>query len=200
MRLWTFSISILFLRLVIIFLSRIGKEWPMHSGRIIFSQLMSFFPRHAFNKCVRRYQGEHRIRNFSCLDQFLCMTFAQLTYRESLRDIETCLRAMQPKLYHAGIRSKVSRSTLADANEKRDWRIYADFAHVLIGMARELYASEDFGLQITQAAYALDSTTIDLCLSLFPWASFREQKCAIKLHVSGNEKGTTYGTDGFAKH
>jgi IS4 transposase len=118
------------------------------------------------------------------------MTFAQLTYRESLRDIETCLRAMQPKLYHAGIRSKVSRSTLADANEKRDWRIYADFAHVLIGMARELYASEDFGLQITQAAYALDSTTIDLCLSLFPWASFRKQKGAIKLHTEMDLRGS----------
>jgi len=118
------------------------------------------------------------------------MAFAQLTYRESLRDIETCLRAMQPKLYHAGIRGKVSRSTLADANEKRDWRIYADFAHVLIGMARELYADEDFGLQITQAAYALDSTTIDLCLSLFPWASFRQQKGAIKLHTEMDLRGS----------
>ena len=162
----------------------------MHSGRIIFSQLMSFFPRHEFNRCVHRYQGEYRIRNFSCFDQFLCMAFAQLTYRESLRDIETCLRAMQPKLYHAGIRGKVSRSTLADANEKRDWRIYADFAHVLIGMARELYADEDFGLQITQAAYALDSTTIDLCLSLFPWASFRQQKGAIKLHTEMDLRGS----------
>lgn len=155
----------------------------MHSGRMIFSQVMSFFPRYEFNKCVHRYQGEYRTRNFSCFDQFLCMAFAQLTYRESLRDIEICLRAIQPRLYHAGFRSKVSRSTLADANEKRDWRIYADFAHVLIGTARELYASEDFGLQITQAAYALDSTTIDLCLSLFPWASFRQQKGAIKLHI-----------------
>jgi len=118
------------------------------------------------------------------------MAFAQLTYRESLRDIEICLRAMQPKLYHAGIRGKVSRSTLADANEKRDWRIYADFAHVLIGIARELYASEDFGLQITQAAYALDSTTIDLCLSLFPWASFRKQKGAIKLHTEMDLRGS----------
>jgi IS4 transposase len=118
------------------------------------------------------------------------MAFAQLTYRESLRDIETCLRAMQPKLYHAGFRGQVSRSTLADANEKRDWRIYADFAHVLIGIARELYASEDFGLQITQAAYALDSTTIDLCLSLFPWASFREQKGAIKLHTEMDLRGS----------
>jgi IS4 transposase len=118
------------------------------------------------------------------------MAFAQLTYRESLRDIEICLRAMQPKLYHAGIRGKVSRSTLADANEKRDWRIYADFAHVLIGMARELYADEDFGLQITQAAYALDSTTIDLCLSLFPWAAFRQQKGAIKLHTEMDLRGS----------
>ena len=162
----------------------------MHSGRIIFSQLMSFFPRYEFNKCVRRYQGEYRIRNFSCFDQFLCMAFAQLTYRESLRDIEICLRAMQSRLYHAGFRGKVSRSTLADANEKRDWRIYADFAHVLIGTARKLYASEDFGLQITQAAYALDSTTIDLCLSLFPWASFRQQKGAIKLHPEMDLRGS----------
>ena len=162
----------------------------MHSGRIIFSQLMSFFPRYEFNKCVRRYQDEYRARNFSCFDQFLCMAFAQLTYRESLRDIEICLRAMQSRLYHAGFRSKVSRSTLADANEKRDWRIYADFAHVLIGTARKLYASEDFGLQITQAAYALDSTTIDLCLSLFPWASFRQQKGAIKLHTEMDLRGS----------
>src|SRR4030043_1795639 len=162
----------------------------MHSGRIIFSQLMSFLPKREFNKCVHRYRGEHHIRSFSCFDQLLCMAFAQLTYRESLRDIEICLRAMQPKLYHAGIRGKVSRSTLADANEKRDWRIYADFAHVLIGIARELYASEDFGLQITQAAYALDSTTIDLCLSLFPWASFREQKGAIKLHTEMDLRGS----------
>jgi len=162
----------------------------MHSGRIIFSQLMSFFPRYEFNKCVRRYQGDHRIRNFSCFDQFLCMAFAQLTYRESLRDIEICLRAMQSRLYHAGFRGKVSRSTLADANEKRDWRIYADFAHVLIGTARELYASEEFGLQVTQAAYALDSTTIDLCLSLFPWASFRQQKGTIKLHTEMDLRGS----------
>ena len=162
----------------------------MHSGRIIFSQLMSFLPKHEFNKCVHRYQGEQHIRSFSCFDQFLCMAFAQLTYRESLRDIEICLRAMQPKLYHAGIRGKVSRSTLADANEKRDWRIYAGFAHVLIGMARELYANEEFGLQITEAAYALDSTTIDLCLSLFPWASFRKQKGAIKLHTEMDLRGS----------
>jgi len=162
----------------------------MLSGRIIFSQLMSFLPRHEFNKCVRRYQGEYRVRDFSCFDQFLCLAFAQLTYRESLRDIETCLRAMQPKLYHAGIRSKVSRSTLADANEKRDWRIYADFASVLIRMARQLYADEDFGLQLDQTAYALDSTIIDLCLSLFPWASFRQHKGAIKLHTEMDLRGS----------
>jgi len=162
----------------------------MHSGRIIFSQLMSFLPKHEFNKCVQRYRGEHHIRSFSCFDQFLSMAFAQLTYRESLRDIEICLRALQPKLYHAGFRGKVSRSTLADANEKRDWRIYAGFAHVLIGMARELYANEEFGLQITEAAYALDSTTIDLCLSLFPWASFRKQKGAIKLHTEMDLRGS----------
>jgi len=162
----------------------------MNSGRIIFPQLMSFLPEREFSKCVHRYRGEYRIRTFSCFDQFLCMAFAQLTYRESLRDIEICLRAMQPKLYHAGIRGKVSRSTLADANEKRDWRIYADFAHVLIGMARELYVDEDFGLQITEAAYALDSTTIDLCLSLFPWASFRQHKGAIKLHTEMDLRGS----------
>jgi IS4 transposase len=162
----------------------------MNSGRIIFPQLMSFLPEREFSKCVHRYRGEYHIRTFSCFDQFLCMAFAQLTYRESLRDIEICLRAMQPKLYHAGIRGKVSRSTLADANEKRDWRIYADFAHVLIGMARELYVDEDFGLQITEAAYALDSTTIDLCLSLFPWASFRQHKGAIKLHTEMDLRGS----------
>jgi transposase len=162
----------------------------MHSGRIIFPQLMNFLPEREFSKCVHRYRGEYHIRTFSCFDQLLCMAFAQLTYRESLRDIEICLRAMQPKLYHAGIRGKVSRSTLADANEKRDWRIYADFAHVLIGMARELYVDEDFGLQITEAAYALDSTTIDLCLSLFPWASFRQHKGAIKLHTEMDLRGS----------
>jgi len=162
----------------------------MYSGRIIFSQLMSFLPKHEFNRYVHRYRGEYWIRSFSCFDQFLCMAFAQLTYRESLRDIETCLRAMQPKLYHAGIRGRVSRSTLADANEKRDWRIYADFAHVLIGMARELYADEDFGVQLNQTVYALDSTTIDLCLSLFPWASFRQHKGAIKLHTEMDLRGS----------
>jgi hypothetical protein len=161
----------------------------MHSGRIVFSQLMDFLPKHEFNKCVRRYRGHYRLRTFSCFDQFLCMAFAQLTYRESLRDIETCLRAMHPKLYHAGIRGNVSRSTLADANEKRDWRIYADFAHVLIRTARQLYANEDFGLQLEQATYILDSTTIDLCLSLFPWAHFRKRKGAIKLHTLMDLRG-----------
>ncbi len=161
----------------------------MHGGRIVFSQLMDFLPRHEFNKCVRRYRGLCRLRTFSCFDQFLCMAFAQLTYQESLRDIETCLQAMRPKLYHAGIRGNISRSTLADANEKRDWRIYADFAHVLIRTARQLYANEDFGLELEQTAYVLDSTTIDLCLSLFPWAHFRKRKGAIKLHTLMDLRG-----------
>ena len=161
----------------------------MHSGRTIFSQLMDFLPRHEFNKCVKEYQGHYRIRTFSCFNQFLCMAFAQLTYRESLRDIETCLRALQPKLYHAGIRGHVSRSTLADANEKRNWRIYADFAQGLIRIARHLYADEDFGLELEETAYVLDSTTIDLCLSLFPWAHFRKRKGAIKLHTLMDLRG-----------
>ena len=155
----------------------------MYSGRIVFSQLMDFLPKHEFNKCVRRYQGNYRVRRFSCFDQFLCMAFAQLTYRESLREIETCLRALQPKLYHAGIRSKVARSTVAEANENRDWRVYADFAQVLIQRARNLYAEDEFGVVLDQAAYVFDSTTIDLCLSLFPWAHFRKRKGAIKLHT-----------------
>ena len=155
----------------------------MHTGRIVFSQLMDFLPRHEFNRCVRRYHGNYRTRHFKCRDQFLCMAFAQLTGRESLRDIETCLRAMQPKLYHAGLRYPVSRSTLADANENRDWRIYADFAQVLIGHARKLYSQDDFGVQLEETAYVFDSSTIDLCLSLFPWARFRQRKAAIKLHT-----------------
>ena len=154
----------------------------MYTGRMIFSQLVDFFPKHEFDRCVRRYQGNYRIRRFSCFDQFLCMAFAQLTYRESLRDIETSLRAMQNKLYHMGIRGRVSRSTLADANESQDWRIYADFAQVLIHMARDLYRDEPFGTELEETVYALDSTTIDLCLSLFPWARFRKTKSAIKLH------------------
>ena len=162
----------------------------MYTGQMIFSQLMDFLPKHEFDKCVRRYQGNYRVRKFSCLDQFRCMAFAQLTYRESLRDIETCLRAVQPKLYHVGIRGKVSRSTLADANETRDWRIYADFAQVLIGMARKLYAEDDFGLALQQTAYGLDSTTIDLCLSLFPWARFRRRKGAVKVHTLMDLRGS----------
>ena len=162
----------------------------MYTGRIVFSQLMDFLPRHEFNRCVRLYRGNHRTRKFSCFDQFLCMAFAQLTGRESLRDIETCLRAMQPKLYHAGIRGKVSRNTLAKANEKRDWRIYRDFAHVLIRTARRLYAGDSFGVELEQTAYALDATTIDLCLSLFPWARFRKRKGAIKLHTLMDLRGS----------
>ena len=155
----------------------------MLNDRYIFSQLMDFLPRHEFDRCVARYQGNRRIRNFSCFDQFLCMAFAQLTYRESLRDIETCLRALHKKLYHAGFRGAIARSTFADANEHRDWRIYADFAQVLIAHARQLYQADGFGVQLEQTAYALDSTTIDLCLKLFPWARFRRRKGAIKLHT-----------------
>ena len=162
----------------------------MYTGQIVFSQLMDFLPKHEFNQCVRRYQGNYRVRKFSCLDQFLCMVFAQLTYRESLRDTETCLRAVQSKLYHVGIRGRVSRSTLADANETRDWRIWADFAQVLVGRARQLYAGESFGLALQQSAYALDSTTIDLCLSLFPWARFRRRKGGIKVHTLMDLRGS----------
>ena len=155
----------------------------MNSGRTVFSQLMDFLPKYDFTRCVDRYRGNHRVRSFSCLDQYRCMAFAQLTYRESLRDIECCLRAMREKLYHMGIRGKISRSTLADANEKRDWRIYCDFAQVLIHIARKLYADDDFGLELEETVYALDASTIDLCLSLFPWARFRKTKGAIKLHT-----------------
>jgi len=162
----------------------------MHTGKLVFAQLMDLLPLHEFQKCVQRYQGNYRVKNFSCLDQFLTMAFAQLTYRESLRDIESCLRAMEPRLYHMGIRGNISRSTLADANETRDWRIYADFAQVLIGIARPLYLNDDFGVQLKQAAYAFDSTTIDLCLELFPWAKFRKNKAAIKLHTLLNLRGS----------
>ena len=155
----------------------------MNTGRIVFSQIMDFLPLREFRKCVKRYRGNYKVQKFSCMDQFLCMAFAQLTYRESLRDIEACLRAMQSKLYHMGIRSRVSKSTLADANENRDWRIYADFAQVLIHIARGLYAKEEFGIELDQTVYALDSTTIDLCLSLFPWAKFRKHKAGVKLHT-----------------
>lgn len=155
----------------------------------VFAQVMDFLPIRAFRHCVERYRGNHKVQSFSCLDQFFCMAFAQLTYRESLRDIETCLRVMQPKLYHMGIRGRVARSTLADANENRDWRIYADFAQVLIAQARPLYINEDFGVDLEATVYALDSSTIDLCLSLFPWARFRRTKGAIKLHTLLNLRG-----------
>jgi hypothetical protein len=160
-----------------------GKGSAMNSGRTIFAQLLDFLPKHQFNECVRRYRGHHRLRRFSCLDQFLAMAFAQLTGRESLRDIETCLRALGGKLYHAGFRGRVSRSTLADANDHRDWRIWADLANWLIGQARPLYVDDNFGVALDQPAYAFDSTTIDLCLALFPWAQFRRHKAAVKLHT-----------------
>lgn len=156
----------------------------MYDGQIVFAQLMDWVPRRPFDTCVRRYDGERRVRRFSCRDQFLCMAFAQLTYRESLRDIETCLRAMEAKLYHAGFRGgRVSRSTLADANERRDWRIWSDLAAVLIDRARQRYADQPMSVMLKQTVYAFDSTTIDLCLSLFPWAHFRRAKAAIKLHT-----------------
>ena len=162
----------------------------MNSGKTIFAQLMEFLPAYEFRKCVKRYNGNYKIKSFTCWDQFLCMAFAQLTYRESLRDIEAYLRAAQKKLYHSGIRSRVSRNTLANANQVRDWRIYADFAQVLIGIARELYINEDFGVELQQTAYALDATIIDLCLSLFPWAKFRNRKGAIKLHTLIDLRGS----------
>ena len=155
----------------------------MNQGQTIFSQVIDFLPKKKFRQCVNRYSGNHRIRSFTCYNQFLCMAFAQLAYRESLRDIECCLRAMREKLYHMGIRGKVSRSTLADANEIRDWRIYSDFAQILIHEARGLYVEDDFGLQLKETVYALDSSTIDLCLSVFPWARFRKTKAAVKLHT-----------------
>ncbi len=155
----------------------------MNEGRTLFAQLMDELPKYEFDKCVRRYGGNHHVRSLPTYEQFLVMAFAQLTYRESLRDIETCLRAVGAKLYHSGIRQPAARSTLADANEKRDWRIFSDFAQVLIAQASVLYAHEPFGVELQQAAYALDSTTIDLCLSLFPWAKFRRHKAAIKLHT-----------------
>jgi Domain of unknown function (DUF4372)/Transposase DDE domain len=155
----------------------------MNTGRTVFSQLMDYLPTYELQKCVSHYQGDHKLRTFSCRDQFLSMAFAQLTYRESLRDIETCLRSIGGKLYHMGFRSTIARSTLADANESRDWRIYADFAQVLIAIARPLYASDPIGVDLDQSLYALDSTTIDLCLSLFPWAKFRRHKAAVKMHT-----------------
>jgi len=162
----------------------------MYKDRFIFSQLMDFLPKHEFNKCVRRYNGNYKAKTFTCLDQFMSMAFAQLTGRESLRDIETCLRSLGPCLYHAGIRGNISRSTLADANEKRDWRIYRDFAQVLIAQARSLYINEEFGVTLDNAVYALDSTTIDLCLTLFPWAQFRKRKSAVNMHTLLDLKGS----------
>jgi len=155
----------------------------MNRGKLVFAQLMQHLPLTTFRRCVARYRGEFKVKSFSCLDQFLCMAFAQLTYRESLRDIEVCLRAQSSKLYHLGIRSTVARNTLANANAVRDWRIYADFAQSLIGIARRLYAQEPFGIELQETVYALDATTIDLCLSVFPWAVFRSAKAAIKLHT-----------------
>jgi len=155
----------------------------MYSGRTVFSQVLDFLPMHKFRRCVNRYKGNKGVRTFTCLDQYMCMAFAQLTYRESLRDIECCLRAMNDKLYHTGIKGNVSRSTLADANEKRDWRIYSEFALHLINQARQLYANEDFGLELNDTVYALDASTIDLCLSVFPWARFRTTKAGVKLHT-----------------
>ncbi len=155
----------------------------MNSGKTIFAQLMDFVPAYEFRKCVNRYSGNRKVIRFSCWDQYLCMAFAQLTFRESLRDIEACLRATQSRLYHLGIRGKISRNTLANANQNRDWRIYAEFAQTLISKARTLYAADAFGIELEQAVYVLDSTTIDLCLTLFPWAAFRKRKGAVKLHT-----------------
>ncbi len=155
----------------------------MHQGQLVFAQLMRHLPLTTFRRCVARYAGEHKVKSFSCLDQYLCMAFAQLTFRESLRDIESSLRAQATKLYHLGICGNVSRNTLANANATRDWRIYASFAERLIGIARGLYAEEPFGVDLAETVYALDATTIDLCLSVFPWAPFRSAKAAVKLHT-----------------
>ncbi len=172
----------------------------MNTGQTVFAQLMEFIPTYQFQLCVDRYYGHRYVKGFSCWDQFLCLAFAQLTYRHSLRDIEACLRAQPAKLYHMGFRGRVSRATLADANEHRDWRIYADFAQVLIGIARNLYRDESFGVELSETVYAFDSTTIDLCLSLFPWGQFRRRKSAVKLHtlldVRGSIPTSVYVTGG----
>jgi len=162
----------------------------MNSGRTIFAQLMDLLPLAEFRRCVDRYDGDYKVKTFSCLDQFLCLAYAQLTYRESLRDIETCLRAHTRQLYHMGFRGGISRNNLAHANQQRDWRIYADFARVLIAQARGLYRDEPFGLELDQTVYAFDSTTIDLCLALFPWAQFRRHKSAVKLHTLLDLRGS----------
>ena len=161
----------------------------MNQGRLVFSQIMDFLPMHQFRRCVERYRGQYKVQRFSCFDQFLSMAFAQLTFRESLRDIEVCLRAVEPRLYHMGFRSRIARTTLARANENRDWRIYADLAQVLIRIARPLYANEDIGLDLGATVYALDSTTISLCLSLFPWARFRSHEAGVKLHTQLDLRG-----------
>jgi hypothetical protein len=155
----------------------------MYAGKLVFAQITEHLPLPIFRQCVQRYGGHRKIKSFTCLDQFFCMTFAQLTYRESLRDIEACLRAHQSKLYHMGIRGGISRNTLANANKVRDWRIYADFAQALIGVARDLYANDSFGVDLANTVYALDSSTVDLCLTLFPWAPFRQTKAAVKMHT-----------------
>ena len=161
----------------------------MHSGKAIFAQLMDWIHPEQFRRCVARYGGNYKVHNFSCWDQFLAMAFAQVTFRESLADIEICLRSRREQLYHLGFRSGIAHSTLADANSARDWRIYADLAQGLIGRARKLYAQEPLGIELDQSVYALDSTTIDLCLSLFPWARFRSTKAAVKLHTLLDVRG-----------
>jgi Domain of unknown function (DUF4372)/Transposase DDE domain len=161
----------------------IAWEGSMYTGKLVFAQLMEHLPLHTFRRCVARYDGEHKVKRFSCLDQYLCMAFAQLIYRESLRDIEASLRAQSSKLYHLGIRSQILRNTLANANATRDWRLYADFAQRLISTARRLYANEPFGVDLSETVYALDATTIDLCLAVFPWAKFHSTKAAMKLHT-----------------
>jgi hypothetical protein len=160
-----------------------SREQTMYVGKLVFAQVMEHLPLHTFRRIVNRYAGERKVKSFSCLDQYLSMAFAQLTFRESLRDIEACLRAQRSKLYHLGIRSTVARNTLANANAVRDWRIYADFAQSLIAIARPLYVDEPFGVDLKESVYALDTTTIDLCLSVFPWAPFRSTKAAVKLHT-----------------
>ena len=162
----------------------------MYTGKLVFSQVLEHLPLHVFHQCVDRYDGNYKVKEFTCLDQYLCMAFAQLTYRESLRDIESCLRAQKSKLYHMGIRPSISRNNLANANKVRDWRIYADLAYSLIQTARKLYANESFGLELENTVYALDATTIDLCLSMFPWANFRKTKGAIKLHTLRDLRGS----------
>ena len=179
---------------------QIEKRWRMNTGKTIFSQIMYYLPEYEFNKCVRKYQGNYKVHTLTCRNQFYAMAFAQLTYRESLRDLVTCLGALKSKLYHIGIRGTISRNALSNANMQRDWRIYADFASLLIQTARELYSEEEFGVQLKETIYALDSTTIDMSLNLFPWALFRKKKAAVKLHtlldLRGNIPAYIWVTDG----